>query len=103
MIGRWIMGGLGAAVAAFAALAYVQSERADALAAKNASLSRTVAVYKAQAEQAAEARRVAQAHAERWQARAAEYEAELADLTKGVKDAPLDPRLRDRLNRLLAD
>lgn len=101
MITKWLMGGLGLAAAVFAGMAFWQMERADGLADENATLSRNVATFERAAEQAALAKEVAKANAKRWEKRAAEYQAALEDLTEGVEDAPLDPALRDRLNRIL--
>ena len=95
---------MGAAVlAAMGAVWYVMDLRADkaALAAQNAALSRSLAAVAEQAEQSRLAREVEAARAERFAARSAELSQAIEDIfTGGIPDAPLNPDLADRINRL---
>jgi len=76
--------------------------RANAsLTVKNASLERSVAAYRAQAEQAALARDVEKARAARFAQQSADMAAKIETiLTGGIPDAVLDPALADILNGL---
>ena len=95
---------LGAAViAAGGGVWYVMDLRADkaALAAENASLSRSLAAMEAQAAQSKMAREVEAARASRFAARTAELSATIESLLTGdISDENLDPRIADFINGL---
>ena len=98
---KYLTAALGLLAIAAGGFGVMQMLRAGVLADENARLARNAEVMERAAEQASEARAVAKAHAKRWERRAAEYQAALDELTEGVEDAPLDPALRDRVNRIL--
>ncbi|PWE32795.1 hypothetical protein DDZ14_08600 [Maritimibacter sp. 55A14] len=101
MLTRWALIGAGTLVVLLAGGLWLQSDRVDRLRTENASLTRSVAALQMQAEQAALAREVEAARAERDRARAAEAQATIeAILTGDFEDEPLPPGLADILNGL---
>lgn len=75
------------------------SRSVSKLEASNASLTRSVAAFQMQADQAALARDVEKARADAQAERAAQLDASIEALTTGdIPDAPLDPRIIDLLS-----
>lgn len=77
----------------------VVSER-DALRDEVARQARSLAAMHEQIEQSRLAREVEAARAAQWQARSAELSEAIETILRGIPDAPLDPDLADRINRL---
>lgn len=90
------------AVALVGALAYgkLQNHRAALLSAENASLSRSIVALTMQKEQAALARQVEAARADRMAAETARLNAKIETIFRGIPDATLDPALADLINGL---
>ena len=94
---------LAALAAGAGGLWYVQSLRSSNadLTAEVASLEREATVRELAIEQKDEARRVAQAEAERLRVAAAEYDSIREWVLRSDDNAPIPPLLRDALDRLL--